>query len=84
MRLFSLSVYIKKSLEYDNIDTKDEEENIGDFVFTQKYRELFRLGSTIQPANLVHGLSYHTVISPSGNWEPGLVCVVVMVYPFDP
>ena len=56
-----------------------DEEDIGDFVSTQKYRELFRRGSNVQSANLVQGVSYRTVISPSGNWEPGLVYVVVAV-----
>ena len=56
-----------------------DEEDIGDFTFTQKDLELFRRGSTVKSTNLVQGLSYRTVISTSGNWEPGLVCVVVAV-----
>ena len=56
-----------------------DEEDIGDFASTQKDREMFWKGSTVKSTNLVHGLSYPTVISPSGNWELGLVCVVVAV-----
>ena len=59
-------------------------EDIGDFMFTQKDRELFQRGSTVQSSNLVQGFSYRTVISPSGNWEPSLVYIVVTVYPFEP
>ena len=39
-----------------------DEEYIGDFAFTQKNRELFWRGSTIQSANLVQELSSRTVI----------------------
>ena len=56
-----------------------DKEDIGDFAITQKERELFRRGSTVQSANLVQGFSYRTVTSPSGNWEPSLVYVVVAV-----
>ena len=56
-----------------------DKEDIGDFAFTQKYQELFRRGSTVQSTNLVQGFLYRTVIFPSGNWKPGLVCVVVEV-----
>ena len=61
-----------------------DEEDIGDFAFTQKDCELFRRGCTVQSANIVQGFSQRTVISPSGNWGPGLIYVVVAVQPFEP
>ena len=74
----------KKGDGRGDFNTLVDEEDIGDFTFTQKYRELFWRGSTVQSANLVQGLPQRTVISTPGNWEPGLVCVVVVVQPLDP
>ena len=60
-----------------------DKEDIGDFTFTQKNREMFQQGSTVQSSNLVQGFSQCMVISPAGKWDFGLVYVVITVYPFE-
>ena len=68
--LYYIPLVIKKSRFETNIvsklkkvdgrgdcNTLFDEEDIGDFAFTQKDHELFRQGSTVQSANLVQGLS---------------------------
>ena len=52
-----------------------DEEDIGDFVFTQKDRELFRQGSTVQSANIVQVFSQRTVIIGK--------CIYNCVYAFE-
>ena len=47
----------KKGYRRGDCNTLVDEEDIGDFAFTQKESELFRRGSTVQSANLVQVLS---------------------------
>ena len=48
---------IKKGDERGDCNTLVDEEDIGDFAFTQKDCELFYRGSTVQSSNLVQGFS---------------------------
>ena len=48
---------IKKGDGRGEYNTLVDEEDIGYFKFTQKDRELFRRGSTVQSYNLVQGFS---------------------------
>ena len=48
---------IKKGDRRGDFLTKVDEEDLGDFAFTQKYRKLFWLGCTTQLTNLVKGFS---------------------------
>ena len=94
--LYYISLIIKKYRFEKNRVRKIKKETEEETVircFTKKIQETscllkrnvscFGEGSTVQSANLVQGLSQRMVISPSRNWEPGLVCVVVLVQPFE-
>ena len=48
---------IKRGDGRGECNTSVDKEDIGDFTLTQKDRELFQRGSTVQSANLLQGLS---------------------------
>ena len=61
-----------------------DKEDVGAFAFAQKGRLLFGEGKPLNLLTLTQGSAILSgTQSPAENWQPGLVCVVLVVFLLD-